>query len=90
VARVRPTGLCRYYRHGEKLVSPIVHNPNVAETLTEIEHNLERLTLDIPDAAIEDLPLFSQRHTRGVSGPISHFLQQVGQVIACYHDHHHA
>ena len=34
----------------------------------ELEENLERLTLDIPDASIDDLPLRYQIPTAGVSG----------------------
>ena len=34
----------------------------------ELEENLERLTLDIPDADIDDLPMRYQRSTAGVPG----------------------
>ena len=39
--------------------------------LTELEENLEFLTLDIPNAAIDDVPMRYQRHTAGVSGHFS-------------------
>ena len=36
--------------------------------ITKLEENLERLTLDIPDAVMDDLPMRYQRHTAGVPG----------------------
>lgn len=56
-------------------MSPIVQNTDATKTLTDIENNLDRLTLDIPDATIDDLPLHYQRHTVGVPGPISCLLR---------------
>jgi len=67
--------LRRYHRHGEKPFSPTIQILEVAEMLTKIEHNLERLTLDILNATIDDFPLHYDRHTVGVLGPISHLLQ---------------
>ena len=54
----------------------------------ELEENLERLTLDIPDASIDDLPMCYQRHTTGVLVHFSHLLHRVVQVFMCYHEHH--
>ena len=39
--------------------------------LTELEENLELLNLDIPDPAIDDLPMRYQRHTARVPGYFS-------------------
>ena len=39
--------------------------------LTELEDNLDQLTLDIPNAAIDDIPMRYQRHTIGVPGHFS-------------------
>ena len=39
--------------------------------LIDLEENLESLTLDIPNAAIDDVPMRYQRHTAGVSGRFS-------------------
>ena len=44
--------------------------------LIEMEENLDRFTLDIPDAAIDDLPRRLQRHTARVSGRFFHFDMQ--------------
>ena len=54
----------------------------------ELEENLKRLTLDIPDASIDDLPLRYQRPTTGVPGHFSRLLRRVAQAIMCYHEHH--
>ena len=58
------------------------------DMMGELEENLERLTLDIPDASIDDLPMRYQRHTAGVLGHFSHFLRRVVQAVICYHEHH--
>ncbi len=71
---MRPTRLHRYDRLGEQPVAPVVHNPDGAEALTDLEHNFERLTLDILDVRIDDFHLHYQRHTVGAPEPISHFL----------------
>ena len=54
----------------------------------ELEENLERLTLDIPDASIDDLSLRYQRPTMGVPGHFSRILHRVAQEVICYHEHH--
>lgn len=61
----------------------------MVETLIEIEHNLERLTLDILIATIDDFPLHYEMHIVGVLGPIGDFLRGVSCAIVCYHGHHH-
>ena len=40
--------------------------PQGDDIIGELEDNLERLTLDIPDADIDDLPTRYQRSTAGV------------------------
>ena len=54
----------------------------------ELEENLERLTLDILDADIDDLPMRYQRSTAGVPGRFSRLLRRVAQAVMCYHKHH--
>ena len=54
----------------------------------ELEDNLERLTLDIPDADIDDLPTRYQRSTTGVPGRFSRLLHRVARAVMCYHEHH--
>ena len=62
-----------------------VHRGN--DELTKLEENLDRLTLDIPDANIEDLPTRFQR-TTGVSEHFICLLRRVERAIMCYHEHH--
>ena len=54
----------------------------------ELEENLERLTLDIPDAAIDDLLMRYQRSIAGVPGRFSRLLRRVARVVMCYHQHY--
>ena len=89
VALVRPVGLCRYDQHGEHPIAPIVQNLEVENIVTKIEHNLQRLNLEILDVVIDDFHVCYQRNSTGVHGPIIHFLQHIACVVVCYHDHHH-
>jgi len=43
----RPEGLRRFDRRGEQPIAVVIANPEEIEILTEMEHNLERLILDI-------------------------------------------
>ena len=54
----------------------------------ELEENLERLILGIPDANIDDLPMRYQRSTVGVPGRFSRLLRRVVRAVMCYHEHH--
>ena len=54
----------------------------------ELEENLERLTLDIPDDSIDDLPLRYQRPIAGVPGPFCRLIRRVARAVMCYHEHH--
>jgi len=58
------------------------------ETLTELENHLERLTTDILETSIDDIPLRLQRYVIGVLGPFRSFLCRVARVVVSYHDHH--
>ena len=58
------------------------------DELTELDENLNGLTLDIPNASIDDLPRRYQRHTIVVSGRFSRMLWRVARDIMCYHEHH--
>ena len=59
------------------------------EDIGEIDENLQRLTVGIPNVSIDDLSMRYQRHTTGVSSRFSRLLHRVSQVIMCYHEHHH-
>ena len=54
----------------------------------ELEEKLERLTLDILDADIDDLPTRYQRSMVGVAGQFSRLLCKVDRAVMCYHKHH--
>ena len=54
----------------------------------ELEENLERLTLDIPDADIDELLMRYQRSAVGVLGRFSRLLRRVARAVMCYHEHH--
>ena len=58
------------------------------DEITELEENLDQLTLDILDVVIDDLPKRYQRHMAGVSGRFSLLLRKVAHSIMCYHEHH--
>ena len=62
--------------------------PQGDDVIGELEENLERLTLDIPDASNDDLPLRYQRPTAGVPGRFNILLHRVAQAVMCYHKHH--
>ena len=59
-----------------------------AETLAELEHDLERLTADIPETSLDDVPIRLQRYVVGVPGPFRRFLCRVARAIVSYRDHH--
>lgn len=63
---MRPAGSHKYDRLGDKTIYPTIPNLDAAEALTELKHDLARLTLDISDVEIDDLPLCFKRHTMGV------------------------
>ena len=54
----------------------------------DLEENLDMLTLDIPNASIDDLPMRYQRHTAVVPDRFSQLLCRVVRVVMCYHKHH--
>ena len=58
------------------------------EILSDLEHHLERLTLDIPEMDIDEIPIRLQRYVIGVLGPFRRFLCRVARVVVSYRDHH--
>ena len=62
--------------------------PQGDDIIKELEENLERLALDIPDADIDDLSMRYQRSTMGVPIQFSSLLRRVAQAVMCYHEHH--
>ena len=62
--------------------------PKGDDIIEELEQNLGRLTLDIPDADIDDLSMRYQISTAGVPGRFSRLLRRVARAVMCYHEHH--
>ena len=83
VGAVRPGGASPLDRQaGARFV------PQGDDITGELEENLERLTLDIPDADIDDLPMRYQRSTARVPGRFNRLLRRVARAVMCYHEHH--
>jgi hypothetical protein len=84
VGPYRPPGSSPIQRRGERDdVAGVV----VADYET-IEKNLEGLTMNIPDASIDDIPRHYQCHTVGVSASIGRLLRRVARAVACYSEQH--
>ena len=83
VGAARPGGASLLDRQAE---SHFVTQGN--DVTGELEENLERLTLDIPDSSIDDLPLRYQRPTVGVPGRFSRMLCRVARAFIYYHNNH--
>ena len=62
--------------------------PQGDDIIGELEENLERLTLDIPGADIDDLLTRYQRSTIGVPGRFKRLLRRVARAVMCYYEHH--
>ena len=55
----------------------------------ELEGHLERLTGDILETTIDDIPRRLQHYVIGVPGPFRRFLCKVAWAVVSYRDHHH-
>ena len=62
--------------------------PQGDDITRELEENLERLTLDILEANIDDLLTRYQRAMTGVPGRFGRLLCRVARAVMCYHEHH--
>jgi hypothetical protein len=82
----RPAALQPYERRHPAAAAPAPQDQS-AEILTDLEHHLERLTLDIPETDIDDIPLRLQRYVIGVPGPFRRFLCRVARAVVSYRDH---
>ena len=83
----RPTHLQPYERRQPVAAAPAPVGQST-EILTDLEHHLECLTLDIPETNIDDIPLRLQRYVIGVPGPFRRFLCRVARAVVSYRDHH--
>jgi len=73
---------------GEAVGRAILHDLDVAETLSALQDQIEGLTLGIPDVRTDELPLRLQRHTTGLSNRWTRLLRMIVQAVTCYHQHH--
>jgi hypothetical protein len=87
VAPFRPPGSSPIQRRGEAGVV-VVRDRVAAEDLEEIEHNLEGLTMDIPDITVDELPRRYQCQIVGVSTSIGRLLRRVAWEVVFYHEKH--
>ena len=83
----RPAHLQPFERRQPVAPAPAPAGQSV-EILTDLEHHLEHLTLDIPETSIDDIPLRLQRYVIGVPGPFRRFLCRVARAVVSYRDHH--
>ena len=59
-----------------------------ADVLAELEHDLDRLTVDIPETTMDDIPIRLQRFVVTVPGPFRRFLRKVARTVVSYREHH--
>ena len=59
------------------------------DELGDMNENLQRFSVGIPDVTTDDLPKHYQCHTTGVLGQFARLLCRVAQVVMCYHEQHH-
>ena len=83
----RPANLRPYERRLPIAPAPVPQD-EATETLDELESDLERLTTDIPETTIDDIPIRLQRYVVGVPGPFRRFLCRVACAVVSYRDHH--
>ena len=83
----RPAALRTYERKQPIAPAPAPQDES-AEVLAELEGHLERLTGDIPETTIDDIPRRLQCYVIGVPGPFRRFLCKVARAVVSYRDHH--
>jgi hypothetical protein len=86
VAPFRTPGSSLIQRYGE--IGAVASRGLAPEDLEEIKHNLEGLTMDIPDFIVDELPRRYQRHNVGVSTSVGRLLHHVAWVVVCYLEQH--
>ena len=73
---------------GEATGRAILHDLDLAETLTAVQGQVENLTRGLPDVQIDELPLPMQQHTIGVPRRWTRLLRMIAQTVAYYQEHH--
>ena len=87
VGPLRPANLQPFERRHPVAPLPAPQDA-AAETLAELEQDLERLTADIPETTIDDIPIRLQRYVVAVSSPFRRFLCRVAHAVVSYREHH--
>ena len=83
----RPAHLQPYDRRQLVAAAPAPAGQS-AEILSDLEHHLEHLTLDIPETDINEIPLRLRRYVIGGPGPFRRFLCRVARAVVSYRDHY--
>ena len=83
----RPANLRAFERRIPVVPAPAPQDA-AAETLAKLEQDLERLTADIPETTIDDIPIRLQRYVVAVPGPFRRFLCRVARAVVSYREHH--
>ena len=83
----RPANLRAFERRHPAAPAPAPQDA-AAETLAELEQDLERLTVGIPETTIDDIPIRLQRYVVVVPGPFRRFLCRVARAVVSYREHH--
>ena len=83
----RPTNL-RAFERRVPAIPATAPQDAAAETLAELEQDLERLTADIPETTIDDIPIRLQCYVVVVPGPFRRFLCRVARAVVSYREHH--
>ena len=84
----RPANLRPFERRHPVAPLPAPQDAEAAEMLTELEHDLQRLTADVPETTIDDIPIRLQRYVVAVPRPIRRYLLKVARAMVSYREHH--
>ena len=83
----RPANL-RPFERRQPVAPAQVPQDEATETLAELEQDLERLTADIPETTIDDIPIRLQCYVVEVPGPFRRFFYRVARAVVSYREHH--
>ena len=73
---------------GEAMGRAILHDHDVAETISSFQDQVEGITLGIPNVRTDELPLRLQRHSTGVPSQWTTLLRMITHAVTCYHQHY--
>lgn len=78
----------RPFERRQPVIPVLVPQDAAVETLAVLEQDLERLTADIPETTIDDIPIRLQRYVVAVPRPFRRFLCRVARAVVSYREHH--